>query len=162
MGEAPRLRELEAAKAAELMRETGARPTAIQDEPLFLAWLGGRRERQKKTGGSRPPDPRPARGRPPPPRDGALSRTGRLILLASDGFSALVDLYRAIPTPRASMEAARTSVWSPGRQAREIETEQDPDGNSFRASRSATTRRLCCFGLERPDRHRSATLPMRK
>ena len=131
MGEGPHLRKLEAAKAAELLRETGTRPTAIQYEPLFLQWLGGRRERQKKT--SEAPalltlDPRAADRLT---HETAPCPDGTLILLASDGFSALVDLYGHTDA-EGLLEAARTSgLAALAAQARRIETEQDPAGERF-------------------------------
>ena len=56
---------------------------------------------------------------------------GTVILLATDGFSALVDLYRAMDAT-ALMEAALSSGLEPlVRLAREIETERDPDGRLY-------------------------------
>src|SRR5215218_4066501 len=131
LGDAPGLREAEAAKAAELMRQAGSRPTAILDEPVFLAWLGERRERQRKSGN--PPallslNPAAAdRLR----HETAPCESGTVILLASDGFSALVDLYRAMDA-EALMEAALASGLEPlMKLAREIETERDADGKSY-------------------------------
>ena len=73
LGDAPGLREAEAAMAADLMRQAGSRPTAILDEPVFLAWLAERRERQRKSGGpGGPSELQPGRRRPPAARDGAL------------------------------------------------------------------------------------------
>ena len=96
LGEAPGLREAEAAMAAELMRQAGSRPTAILDEPVFLAWLGERRERQRKSG-----VPAALLSFNPDAADRLRHETapcedGTMILLASDGFSALVDLYGAM------------------------------------------------------------------
>jgi len=131
LGEAPGLRDFEAAKAAELMRASGSRPTAILDEPIFLAWLGERREQQRKSG--QPPallsfDPRAAdRLR----HETAPCEDGTVILLASDGFSALVDLYRAMDA-KGLMESAVSSGLEPlARKAREMETEVDPDGKLY-------------------------------
>ncbi|WP_262032378.1 protein phosphatase 2C domain-containing protein [Microvirga sp. Mcv34] len=131
LGDAPGLREAEASKAAELMRQAGSRPTAILDEPVFLAWLGERRERQRKSGVpaallSLDPD---AVGRLR--HETAPCEEGTAILLASDGFSALVDLYRAMDA-KALMEAAlATGLESLAKLAREIETERDPEGRLF-------------------------------
>jgi len=141
LGDAPSLRDAEAAKAAELMRQAGSRPTAILDEPVFLAWLGERRERQRRSGVpaallSFNPDA-VARLR----HETAPCADGTAILLASDGFSALVDLYQAMDA-EALMEAALTSGLEPlARLAREIETERDPDGRlypRFKASDDTT------------------------
>jgi hypothetical protein len=128
LGDAPGLRDLESAKAAELMRQAGSRPTAILDEPVFLAWLGERRERQRKSG-----IPAALLSLNPAAADWLRHETatcedGTTILLASDGFSALVDLYRAMDAA-GLMEAALTSGLEPlAKLAREIETERDPDG----------------------------------
>jgi hypothetical protein len=131
LGDAPGLRDFESAKAAELMGQAGSRPTAILDEPVFLAWLGERRERQRKSGipaallSFNPDAASRLRHKTAPCEDGTF------ILLASDGFSALVDLYRAMDAA-GLMEAALTSGLEPlARLAREIETERDPDGRLY-------------------------------
>ena len=131
LGDAPGLRETEAAMAADLMRQAGSRPTAILAEPVFLAWLGGRRERQRKSG-----IPPALLSLNPDAADRLRHETapcedGTAILLASDGFSALVDLYRAMDAG-ALVEAALTSGLEPlAKLAREIETERDPDGTLY-------------------------------
>jgi hypothetical protein len=128
LGDAPVLREAEAAMAADLMRQAGSRPTAILAEPIFLAWLGGRRERQRKSG-----IPPALLSLNPDAADRLRYETapceaGTAILLASDGFSALVDLYHTMDA-EALMEAAVASGLEPlARLAREIETERDADG----------------------------------
>jgi hypothetical protein len=131
LGDAPSLREAESAMAAELMRQAGSRPTAILDEPVFLAWLGERRERQRKSGvpaailSFNPAAAARLR------RDTAPCEEGTTILLASDGFSALVDLYGARDA-EALMEEALTGGLEPLiKLAREIETQQDPDGRLY-------------------------------
>jgi hypothetical protein len=131
LGDAPGLRDAEAATAAELMRQAGSRPTAILDEPVFLAWLGERRERQRKSG-----IPAALLSVDPEAVDRLRHETapcedGTVILLASDGFSALVDLYGAMHA-EVVIEAALTSGLEPlVRLAREIETERDPDGKLY-------------------------------
>ncbi|PVE25240.1 hypothetical protein DC522_06840 [Microvirga sp. KLBC 81] len=131
LGEAPGLRDTESAKAAELMRASGSRPNDILSEPVFLAWLGERRERQRKSGVpaallSLSPD---AAGRLH--HESVPCEDGTTILLTSDGFSALVDLYEAMDA-KALMEAAIISGLEPlARKAREIETRIDPDGKLF-------------------------------
>ncbi|MET0743846.1 MAG: hypothetical protein ABWY78_10790 [Microvirga sp.] len=132
LGEGPHLRERESAKAAELLRETGSRPTAIQGEPAFLKWLGGRREMQKRNTAEAAAllslDPRAAdRLR----HEMAPCPDGTLILLTSDGFSALVDLYGHTDA-EGLVEAARNSgLAALAAQARRIETEQDPSGERY-------------------------------
>ena len=131
LGDAPGLREAEAAMAADLMRQAGSRPTAILDEPVFLAWLAERRERQRKSG-----VPAALLSFNPDAADRLRHETapceeGTTILLASDGFSALVDLYRAMDA-RVLMETALASGLEPlAKLAREIETQADPDGTLY-------------------------------
>lgn len=131
LGDAPDLRDAEAAKAAELMRQAGSRPTEILKEPVFLSWLGERRERQRKSG-----IPAALLSINPDAVDRLRHETasceeGTTILLASDGFSALVDLYRAMDA-KAVMETALTLGLEPlVKLAREIETERDPDGQLY-------------------------------
>jgi hypothetical protein len=66
---------------------------------------------------------------------------GTVILLASDGFSALVDLYGQM-NAKDLVEAALASGLEPlARKAREIENEVDPDGKlypRFKVSDDAT------------------------
>ena len=131
LGDAPGLRDFESAKAAELMGQAGSRPTAILDEPVFLAWLGERRDRQRKSG-----IPAALLSFNPAAADRLRHETapcdeGTVILLASDGFSALVDLYRAMDAAEL-MEAALSSGLEPlARKARDIETQVDPDGKLY-------------------------------
>lgn len=131
LGDAPGLRDAESAKAAELMQASNSRPDDILSEPLFLAWLGERRERQKKSGvpaallSFNPDAANRLRHESVPCEDGTI------ILLTSDGFSALVDLYEAMDA-KGLMEAAIASgLESLARKAREIETEIDPDGKRY-------------------------------
>jgi len=131
LGEAPGLRDAESARAAALMQAAGSRPTAILDEPVFLSWLGELRERQRQSGipaALLSFDPRAAdRLR----HETAPCEKDTTILLASDGFSALVDLYKAMDAT-GLMETALASGLEPlVRRAREIETREDPDGKSF-------------------------------
>ena len=141
LGDAPGLRDAESSLAAELMRQAGSRPTAILDEPVFLAWLGERRVRQRRSG-----IPAAILSFNPDAADRLRHETApcendTVILLASDGFSALVDLYGALDAG-AVMEAALTSGLEPlVKLARKIETEQDPDGRlypRFKASDDTT------------------------
>ena len=128
LGDAPGLREAEAAMAADLMRQAGSRPTAILDEPVFLAWLGERRERQRKSGipaallSLNPAAANRLR------HETAPCEGGTAILLASDGFSALVDLYHAMDATGLMEAALASGLESLVKLAREIETERDPDG----------------------------------
>lgn len=131
LGEAPGLRNFEACKAAELMQASGSRPNDILEEPVFLEWLGERRERQRKSGTpaallSLNPDAADRLRHESVPCDDSAT-----ILLTSDGFSALVDLYGALDAA-SLMEAALASGLEPlARKAREIETQLDPDGTRY-------------------------------
>src|SRR5690349_6323722 len=96
LGEAPGLRNLEAAKAAELMRAAGSRPDDILGEPVFLAWLGERRVRQRRSGVPAALLSLNSAAADRLRHETAPCEDGTIILLASDGFSALVDLYGAM------------------------------------------------------------------
>ena len=131
LGDAPGLRDAESAKAAELMQASNSRPNDILDEPIFLAWLGERRERQKRSG-----VPAALLSLNPGAADrlrheSVSCEDGTTILLASDGFSALVDLYEAMDA-KTLMETAIASGLEPlARKAREIETQIDPEGKRY-------------------------------
>ncbi|KLK89770.1 hypothetical protein AA309_29480 [Microvirga vignae] len=131
LGEAPGLRDAESARAAELMQASGSRPDDILGEPVFLAWLGERRERQKKSGipaallSFNPDAAGRLRHESVPCADGAT------ILLTSDGFSALVDLYGAVDAEGLMEAAIASGLESLARKAREIETRVDPDGKLY-------------------------------
>jgi len=127
VGEAPGLRAFEATKAAELLQASGATPKTITGTPVFQAWLTERRKRQKQGRGLAllGLDPKAAdrmrHERVPCP-------DGTTVLLTSDGFSALVDLYGFMDA-KALMETALADGLEPlAREARRIETEVDPDG----------------------------------
>jgi len=129
-GEAPGLRSFEAAAAIRLLEASGATPKTITGTPEFQSWLAERRQRQKQGRGLALLGLDPA----------AASRLrhetvpcpeGATILLASDGFSALVDLY-GLMDARGLMEAALASGLEPlAREARRIETEVDPTGKLY-------------------------------
>jgi hypothetical protein len=130
VGDAPGLRSSETAAARRLLSESGSSPTAILDEPAFLAWLGERRERTKQAGkiallSLAPEAAERARHEqvPCPPET--------LILLASDGFTALIDLYKHVD-PSSIVEAAvQRGLAALAAEARHIETMADPDGKLF-------------------------------
>jgi len=130
VGEAPDLRQFEAAKAAELLRASGATPKTITGTRVFQEWLAGRRERQKQGRGLA------VLGLDPLAADRLRHERvpcpdGTAILLTSDGFSALVDLYRTMDA-KALVEAALADGLEPlAREARRIETEVDPAGTLY-------------------------------
>lgn len=129
-GEAPGLRTFEAAAAAQLLKASGAIPKTIVGTPEFQSWLAERRRRQKQGGGLA------LLGLDPSAADRLRHETvpcgeGATILLASDGFSALVDLYQLMDA-RGLMEAALASGLEPlAGEARRIETEVDPTGKLY-------------------------------
>ncbi len=130
IGEAPGLRSFEMAAAARLLAASGATPKTITGTPEFQSWLAERRQRQRQGRGLAllGLDPSAAdRLR----RESAPCREGTEILLASDGFSALVDLYGAMDT-RGLMEAALASGLEPlVGEARRIETQVDAAGSLY-------------------------------
>jgi hypothetical protein len=129
IGEAPELRIYESAKAAELLRTSGATPKTIFETPVFQAWLTERRQRKQGSG--------PALlGLDPTAADRVRHERvdcedGTIILLTSDGFSALVDLYNETDAGRLIEAALRGGLEPLVRRAREIETTIDPDGTRY-------------------------------
>jgi hypothetical protein len=140
LGEAPNLRTAESAKAAELLQAAGCTPKDIGHAPAFRAWLAERRALQEQGRGI------PLFGLDPAtaPRlrhESARLPSGSVVLLVSDGLSALVDLYRRMDA-KALIEAALSTGLQPlAAAARRIETEDDPDGRlypRFKTSDDAT------------------------
>jgi hypothetical protein len=130
IGEGPELRRLEAAKAAELLKATACTPATINEAPAFRAWLAERRERQRRGGGA------PLLGLDPAAADrlrhqSVTCRPGTVVLLTSDGFSALVDLYGHVDAEGLVDTALKTGLEPLARAARRIETEIDPGGEHF-------------------------------
>jgi Protein phosphatase 2C len=140
VGEAPGMRQFEVAAAERLLQASGATPSTINAMPEFQAWLAERRLRQKQSKGLA------LLGLDPTAADRLRHQTvpcdqGAVILLTTDGFSALVDLY-GVMDARQLMDEALTSGLEPlARRARKIETELDPDGKlypRFKVSDDAT------------------------
>ncbi|MGF9758370.1 hypothetical protein AAII07_24520 [Microvirga sp. 0TCS3.31] len=140
VGEALGMRQFEVAAAERLLKASGAMPKTINETPEFQSWLAERRQRQKQSRGLA------LLGLDPTAADRLRHETvpceeGSHVLLTSDGFSALVDLYGVLDAA-GLMEAALTSGLEPlARTAREIETEHDPDGRlypRFKVSDDAT------------------------
>ena len=130
LGEAPERRAYEAGMAAELMRASGATVATIGQAPAFRAWLAERRAVQKAGGGP------PLFGLTPDDagrmlRQGAPCPPGTRVLLTSDGFSALVDLYRRYDADALLDRAAAAGLPALVAEARRIEREEDPDGMRF-------------------------------
>jgi hypothetical protein len=130
VGDAPELRQFEMTKAAELLKASGCTPKTIADSEVFRDWLAGRRERQKQTGalallGLDPSTAdRMRHARVPCPND-------TTILLTSDGFSALVDLYGRMNAEELMAAALDGGLTSLAELARRIEIDEDPDGILF-------------------------------
>ncbi|WP_349368519.1 hypothetical protein [Salinarimonas sp.] len=129
LGEAPELRRAESALAARLMRETG---TDVEGMRRTEAYRADSERRRRAMVESAPaifglhPDAVALAER------GALDLDGEThVLLASDGFSALVELYRDRDAT-ALMEGAIGEGLAPlATRLREIETEIDPTGARF-------------------------------
>jgi hypothetical protein len=130
VGEAPHLRGFEAAKARELLDLTGCTPATITGAPAFRSWLHERRERQARSGGPTVLSLRPEAAEDLR-HDEMAAPPGTVVLLTSDGLSALVDLYERF-TPESLMQAALMSGLEPlTREARRIETAFDPSGGRY-------------------------------
>jgi hypothetical protein len=130
VGEASNLREFEAAKARELLDASGATPATITRTPQFREWLSGRRLRQKASGGPEVLSLRPEAADAVRYQE-AEAGPGTVVLLTSDGLSALVDLYGHVDAA-GLIEAALASGLEPlALEARRIETEIDPDGKLY-------------------------------
>jgi serine/threonine protein phosphatase PrpC len=125
----PELRDAETKEVADLFARTGATTASVRVTPLFRERWVERRRRQMS--GEEPPvlslDPgfaaRATHLRVP-------FEPGANLLLATDGFSALVELYRA-GDPAWLLDRARATGLAPLLdEIREIEAE-DPDGRRF-------------------------------
>ena len=140
LGEAPELRIAESAAAADLLRQAGCTPKEIVSTPVFRRWLAERRNRQKQESGMALLALEPDAAAMMRPERVAMPE-GSAVLLCSDGFSALVDLYRAFDA-KALMEAALATGLQPlAAAARRIEAEEDPRGvryPRFKTSDDAT------------------------
>ncbi len=130
VGEGPELRRLEAAKAAELLMASGATPHGIGDTVVFQTWLRERRERLKNGRGAALLGLHPEAA--------AMMRhqsvecpSGTVVLLTSDGFSALVDLYGYADAAGILRSALQSGLEPLAREARRIETEVDPSGTLY-------------------------------
>lgn len=130
IGEAPELRAAESAKAAEFLKATGSTPKTLLTTPAVRQWLRDRREQQRTGGGM------PVLGLKPETADRLRHdrvdlEPGTIVLLTSDGFSALVDLYRHVDGKGLVETVLSSGLESLAREARRIETEVDPDGRLF-------------------------------
>ncbi len=130
LGEAPDLRRFEAAKAAEILSASGATLKTVTGTPVFQAWLAERRQRQKQGRGLA------LLGLDPTAADRLRHERVRCpdetaILLTSDGFSALVDLYEAVDAAALMERALTEGLEALAREARRIETEVDPAGKLY-------------------------------
>lgn len=130
IGLASALRERESAEARKLLQVTGVSPRDIVRTPAFQDWL---REQRRLLNA---PDGLAVFGLEPDAANRvdhaeAPCRGPAHLLLASDGFSALVELYKQMEAA-ALIDAALASGLEPlARDLRRIETEIDPDGAHF-------------------------------
>ncbi len=146
IGELEEMRRIEAGYARRLLTETGAKPGDILKTKQFRDWLEQHRRKQTDLAHVQVFGLQPEAG-------DALEHvtldaaTGTLVLLASDGFSALVELYgdRSVEE---LMEAVVCDGLGPlVQRIRVIETEMDPDGvlfPRFKGSDDATALFLRC------------------
>ncbi|MGO4704232.1 hypothetical protein AB4072_00445 [Microvirga sp. 2MCAF38] len=130
LGDAPDMRKFEVAKAREFLEKTGATPATITATPLFRDWLAERRQRQAQSTGLA------LLGLDPTAADRLRHETvpceqDTVILLASDGFSALVDLYEDFTVGELIQAALTTGLEPLAQRAREVETQIDPDGKLY-------------------------------
>ncbi|HEY8565362.1 MAG TPA: protein phosphatase 2C domain-containing protein [Beijerinckiaceae bacterium] len=140
LGEAAALREAESRLAGETLRATGLAPDEVRSHPAFRAAM--RRNRERHVDGSGPT----VLGMHPDVAQRLDHRTARLkpggdLLLATDGFSALCELYSRM-SPDDLVEAASGSgLEGLARELRRLETEVDPLGQRwprFKRSDDAT------------------------
>lgn len=129
LGEAPELRRAESALAARLMRETGTDVESMRKTEAYRADAERRRRAKVE---SEPaifglhPDAVALAER------GALDLDGEThVLLASDGFSALVELYRDRDAPELMETAIGEGLAPLAARLRTIETEIDPTGARY-------------------------------
>ena len=124
VGDAPDLRQFEMAKAAELLKASGCTPNNISQSPIFRDWLAGRRERkaQRRDGAARAEFFRSGKVK----HQSVFCPDGTIILLTSDGFSALVDLYQKMSAAELMQMAQDKGLAVLVDMARRIETEEDP------------------------------------
>ncbi|WP_372425749.1 hypothetical protein [Salinarimonas chemoclinalis] len=129
LGEAPGLRRAESAHAERLLRETGLDIEAMRESPAYLADAERRKRAQVAAApaifGLHPDAVAQAeRG------SVALDGTAQ-VLLATDGFSALVELYGAMDVAGLMERACSDGLATLGGQLRTIETEIDPTGRLY-------------------------------
>ncbi|GGK26903.1 protein phosphatase 2C domain-containing protein [Salinarimonas ramus] len=129
LGEAPDLRRAESALAARLMRETGA---DVETMRTTQAYREDSERRRRAQVASAPavfglhPDAVALAER------GSVTLDGdALVLLASDGFSALVELYEDMDVAAMMARAAEEGLSSLAARLREIETRIDPSGHLY-------------------------------
>lgn len=125
LGEAPELRRAESALAARLMRETGTDVEGLRASEAFRADV----ERRRRAMVAAPaffglhPDAVALAER------GTIALDGEAhVLLASDGFSALPELYGDLDAETLMGAALADGLAPLGERLRRIETEVDPSG----------------------------------
>jgi serine/threonine protein phosphatase PrpC len=140
LGEAGAMREAESRLAGETLRTTGLTPDSVRAHPDFRAVM--RRNRERHVDGTGPPvlGMHPDVARRLEHRSAPL-KPGGALLLATDGFSALCELYARM-TPRDLLKAACASgLEGLARELRRLEDEVDPLGQRwprFKRSDDAT------------------------
>lgn len=128
LNDAPDLRAFEVAAAAEMMRRTGTDPETVRATPEFRAWMtrpSRRRDGAVQAFGFKPEALARLR------HEAVDHRPGAALLLASDGFGALIDLYGRYGAGDLIEAAVRDGLAPLGREVRRVETEIDPSGRRF-------------------------------
>lgn len=130
LGDAPAMRRRESAEAAALLSTTGATLHELRTTEAFRDWLLGTRRRAAERGEA--PVLTLTTACVAHLRHEVLELEGAAtLLLASDGFSALVELYGAMDA-RTAMELARSKgLAALAGELRRIEVEQDPEARAF-------------------------------
>lgn len=128
-GEPAELRQTESALAAQMLRESGLSPEAVWEHAAFRTWLTDQRRRANTDAGV------PLLGIVPSAAERmhhqVIRPEGRtLALLATDGFSALAELYGAVSPCGLVQEAARSGLETLARRLRDIE-HSDPKAERF-------------------------------
>ena len=128
LNDAPAMRAFESAAAAEMLALTGTDPETVRATPQFRAWMerpSRRPDGAVQSFGLRPEALERLR------HEAASAPPGAVLLLASDGFAALSDLY-GVTDDAGLVQAAVSGGLGPlGAELRRVENEVDPSGRLY-------------------------------